>query len=327
MRPALLIVGDGPLGLAARDEARIIGLDATLVATDDLVMVEADGAVLLRAGAGLALCHPARLLLAPEPVPRRLAFPGWTLPGVSALAEAAPRPGESVWIAAAAARLAEAAAVWPQAGRLDLGEIEDLRAEGTDRLVAIAWRRDGGTHRVAADRLVVHDGTVPDVQQTRALGCVHRWDTRQSCWVVVTDATGATSRPGVSVAGESAHAARAAVRDAAGIGCGPETTADPPAHAPPPPLSLLPADPTIVCRCEGVTAGAIRDAARLGCPGLNQLKAFTRCGMGPCQGRDCCALAAEVLAQARGVLTETIAPMRVRFPLVPVTLGALAALA
>jgi bacterioferritin-associated ferredoxin len=82
----------------------------------------------------------------------------------------------------------------------------------------------------------------------------------------------------------------------------------------------------IVCRCEEVTAGQVREAARLGCLGLNQMKSFTRCGMGPCQGRMCGPIAAEVLAEARSVPVEAIEPYRGRFPTKPLTLGELAAL-
>jgi len=44
-----------------------------------------------------------------------------------------------------------------------------------------------------------------------------------------------------------------------------------------------PTDDTIVCRCEELTAGDIRKAAAIGQPGPNQLKAYTRAGMGPCK--------------------------------------------
>ena len=53
---------------------------------------------------------------------------------------------------------------------------------------------------------------------------------------------------------------------------------------------------TIVCRCEEITAAEIRGLAALGCPGPNQMKAFTRCGMGPCQGRWCGATVGELIA-------------------------------
>ncbi|WKL24649.1 (2Fe-2S)-binding protein (plasmid) [Sinorhizobium meliloti] len=36
-----------------------------------------------------------------------------------------------------------------------------------------------------------------------------------------------------------------------------------------------------------MTCGEIRAALRAGCAGPNQVKAFLRCGMGPCQGRMC----------------------------------------
>ena len=85
-------------------------------------------------------------------------------------------------------------------------------------------------------------------------------------------------------------------------------------------------DATLVCRCEEVTAGQIREAAGIGALGLNQLKAFTRCGMGPCQGRMCGATAAEVVAAARNVPVSDIEPYRLRFPTKPLTLGELAAL-
>ena len=61
------------------------------------------------------------------------------------------------------------------------------------------------------------------------------------------------------------------------------------------------ADGEIVCRCEGITAGALREAAREKDAGeMNRLKALTRIGMGRCQGRVCGHAAAELLARARG---------------------------
>ncbi|WP_448955279.1 FAD-dependent oxidoreductase [Labrys neptuniae] len=56
-------------------------------------------------------------------------------------------------------------------------------------------------------------------------------------------------------------------------------------------------DDVMVCRCEGLTAGAIRKAARdTGEADINRIKAFTRLGMGRCQGRVCGVTAAAILA-------------------------------
>jgi NADPH-dependent 2,4-dienoyl-CoA reductase/sulfur reductase-like enzyme len=90
---------------------------------------------------------------------------------------------------------------------------------------------------------------------------------------------------------------------------------------------LVPADDDIIaCRCEEVSVGSIRQAARLGAAGPNQLKAFTRCGMGPCQGRICGPIAGAVIADALGKPIAAIGTLRPRAPFKPITLGTLAAL-
>jgi len=86
----------------------------------------------------------------------------------------------------------------------------------------------------------------------------------------------------------------------------------------------LPADDTIICRCEEVTAGKIRDYARMGCLGPNQAKAFGRAGMGPCQGRYCGLTVTQILAQENNQTPDDTGYYRIRPPLKPVTLGELA---
>jgi NADPH-dependent 2,4-dienoyl-CoA reductase/sulfur reductase-like enzyme/Pyruvate/2-oxoacid:ferredoxin oxidoreductase delta subunit/bacterioferritin-associated ferredoxin len=48
-----------------------------------------------------------------------------------------------------------------------------------------------------------------------------------------------------------------------------------------------PPDDAIVCRCERVTAGEIRELIRDGIRDLNQIKALTRAGMGACGSKTC----------------------------------------
>jgi bacterioferritin-associated ferredoxin len=95
----------------------------------------------------------------------------------------------------------------------------------------------------------------------------------------------------------------------------------------PHPAYLTPEDATIVCRCEEVTAGQIREYVNLGCLGPNQTKAFGRPGMGPCQGRVCGLTVSEIIADARGVSPDEVGYYRIRSPVKPVTLGELAAMA
>ena len=227
----------------------------------------------------------------------------------------------------------------------------DPRALGDGALSRISFRVNGEQRTEPADAFLLHDGVIPSIQITRALGCVHVWDEPGRCWRPETDAWGETTVPGVSVAGDGAGVggAVAAVLSGriAGLGCahalGVVDTATrdrdslafrtqrakalasrPFIDALFPPRPVDPGDDVLICRCEEVTAGQIRQSAGLGCLGLNQLKAFTRCGMGPCQGRMCGTSAAEVLAGVRGVHPREIEPYRTRFPARPLTVGELA---
>jgi NADPH-dependent 2,4-dienoyl-CoA reductase/sulfur reductase-like enzyme len=218
----------------------------------------------------------------------------------------------------------------------------DLRAEGDDTIRLVSFRTRSGWTSEAADLLLLHDGVIPSVQITRALGCRHEWSDTGRCWQPVVDDWGRTSVPGILVAGDGAGVAGAAAAvlsgriaalglvngDASGLRierarylavrrCLDTLFA-------PRPMRLD--DTTLVCRCEEVTTAAVRQAAKSGCQGMNQLKAYTRCGMGPCQGRMCAPVAIEVLAEACGVPVSAIEPLRTRFPTKPISVGALISL-
>jgi NADPH-dependent 2,4-dienoyl-CoA reductase/sulfur reductase-like enzyme len=227
-----------------------------------------------------------------------------------------------------------------------------VRAEGEGRVQRVVV--DDVPHE--ADILLLHDGVAPNTQVTRAIpGCAHDWDAVQACWKPRLDLWGNTTVEGVMVAGDSggiggaraaAHAGRLAALEAARA-LGKLTKDQRDAEAgierlalnrqlsvrpfldaifPPRPAAEIP-DDTILCRCEEVTAGKVREAVTLGCLGSNQTKAFTRTGMGPCQGRVCGPAVHAVIAAARGVDPATVDPFRTRFPTKPLTLGELAALA
>ncbi|WP_343718043.1 (2Fe-2S)-binding protein, partial [Inquilinus sp.] len=94
------------------------------------------------------------------------------------------------------------------------------------------------------------------------------------------------------------------------------------------PRLRIPADDSvIVCRCEDVTAGAVRQEARQGAADANRLKSALRCGMGPCQGRMCAGTVSELAAAACGRPVEAVGRFRVRPPIRPVPLDQLARLA
>jgi NAD(P)H-nitrite reductase large subunit len=57
-------------------------------------------------------------------------------------------------------------------------------------------------------------------------------------------------------------------------------------------------DDTIICRCEEVRYGEIREAMRMGLTSPGELRKYTRAGMGSCQGRTCRCLLLQILRQA-----------------------------
>lgn len=229
--------------------------------------------------------------------------------------------------------------------------VRGLRAVGRGHVERVVW--DGGD--IAADHLLLHEGVIPNVQITLALQLEHEWDEAQLSWQPVTDAWGRTSLPTIFVAGDGggiqgAEAAAlsgrlAALAIAAELGRLGEAERDRrakplrrvlarerafrpfldrlyrPAHS-----VLVPADDAVIaCRCEEVAVGRIRRAVRLGAQGPNQLKAFTRCGMGPCQGRICGPIVAAIIADAQRKPIAAVGTFRPRAPYKPITVGALAA--
>ena len=231
-----------------------------------------------------------------------------------------------------------------------------LSVTGQGRAEALSFKAQGRSHMIGADLVLLHHGVQPNTQLTRLLRLSHRWDEVQQAWHVETDEFGLTAVPGLRVAGDGgsiagARAAElrgaiAALASAKALGClnadgfdervrplrrelQRELAARPfldTLYAPPGWITQ-PADEVTVCRCEEVSAGRIREMARLGCEGPNQTKFFSRCGMGPCQGRVCGTVVTQVLAEALGRSPQQVGAYRIRAPIKPIPLRALASLA
>ena len=80
---------------------------------------------------------------------------------------------------------------------------------------------------------------------------------------------------------------------------------------------------TIICRCEDVTLGEIREQIAQGKHTLEEIKRACRIGMGPCQGRTCAPLIASEIAKATGRSIAEIALPKVRPSTGPIKMGAL----
>ena len=237
--------------------------------------------------------------------------------------------------------------------RVPVHRVDRLAAMGEGRLGEVAFSLGGGEERrLPADLLLLHQGVVPNVNLAMAAGLAHRWNERQLCFEPVLDADFGGSVAGIAVAGDGAGiaggtaaaqrgriAALAAVR-----ALRPEASIPDPQAARqrlqreemgrafldwlnrPADAFRRPDGDTLVCRCEEVTARQVRDTARLGCEGPNQMKAFLRCGMGPCQGRLCGLTVTELIAETRESTPAEVGYYRLRPPVKPITLAELASL-
>ncbi len=230
----------------------------------------------------------------------------------------------------------------------------DFRATAkTNGDVAFSFRAKGRDEFLTCGLLLTHQGVIPGTHITRAAGIAHEWNAAQGAFQPKHDLWGATDQPGLHLAGDGAGIGGAEAAAAAGelaalnILCqSGQLSTDTRnqraararaalfrAHAirpfldaayPPPTEILAPSDETIVCRCEEVSAGAIRRAIAEGAQGHRQIKTSLRCGMGPCQGRMCDATLRGLLSE--GHASHPISAPRARSPIKPISLGELAAL-
>lgn len=192
-----------------------------------------------------------------------------------------------------------------------------LRAHGEEQLTGVTVAaldargrvRPGTERRLPCDTLAVSHGMLPHTDLAETLGC------RLDGLTVAVDAEQRTDVPGVWAAGEATGVGGARLALAEGHIAGrsiaarlrdatPDQGQWAPAarvrarlrasagaldavFAPPAGWAERVTDDTVVCRCEEVTAGAVRAGLALGAGDARTVKLLTRAGMGWCQGRMC----------------------------------------
>ena len=78
-----------------------------------------------------------------------------------------------------------------------------------------------------------------------------------------------------------------------------------------------PDDDLLICRCEEVTKGEIRQAVHAGMFTIEEIRRFLRCGMGLCQGQTCGKLVKGIVARELQVSPAEIEPATSRAPMRP----------
>ena len=212
-----------------------------------------------------------------------------------------------------------------------------------------------GTEReFAADAVCLGYGFIPANEISRALGCDHRYDPVTGTLVAVRTPTGRTSLDSVWVVGDAGGINGAYVATALGAIAGADvladlgaTSADLPARAGSrarrtlrrhrrfqhhlrglyrvePLTTELAHDATLVCRCESVTLGELREAFAGGAKSAGAAKRLTRAGMGKCQGRYCIPSVLALAAGASGVSPGEFSGFAPQAPIRPVAVGEVA---
>ncbi|UVH57062.1 FAD-dependent oxidoreductase [Variovorax paradoxus] len=221
-----------------------------------------------------------------------------------------------------------------------------LGDEAQGRVTGVAWQDGNEERTLVCDAVGFGYALRSETQLADLLGCRFDYAPMHRAHLPVRDAAGRSSVEGVYLAGDGAGimgadaaewaGERAALALLADNGVTVDTTRaaelerkldkltkfrqglerafpvpqDWAAHA---------SDDLVICRCENITAGTLRQTvATAGADEMNRLKALSRVGMGRCQGRMCGVAAAEILAHATGQPLQQVGRLRGQAPIKPI---------
>lgn len=224
-------------------------------------------------------------------------------------------------------------------------DVIPTRIEGDQQVRAIVWSKNGKEHCTPTAAVALGYGLRSETQLADLAGCDFAFDHENNQWLPTTHTGGRSSRPDVYLAGDGAritgaHAAELTGRYAAlalledaGYDIKPHTMRkikrqlkrqatlrEGLEQAFPFPRHLITTltKETVICRCEEVTMGDyLTQIHTLQVRDINRAKAFTRVGMGRCQGRICSTVAAELLAHATGETVAQAGRFRGQAPIKP----------
>ena len=229
--------------------------------------------------------------------------------------------------------------------------VTSLEALGEGSLSGVRWSAGGRTFERPAQTLVLHQGMVPQIHLAMSAGVQHSWRPERLAFEP-DQLGGRTSVRGLYLAGDCAGIAGADAAQRSGVvaaiaicedlgvavKAGLKATVAQALNKAtrgrrfldtffrPPDAFRIPSNDVMICSCESVTAGEIRALTKRGAQGPNQAKAFSRAGMGPCQGRLCGLTVCEIMSETRGCSPGEIGHMRIRAPIKPITVAEMASM-
>jgi len=224
-----------------------------------------------------------------------------------------------------------------------------IEVKGAQSVEKLIWRNAQGEHQIDCDAVATGYGLRSESQLADILGCKFVFSNAENSWIPEKDLSGRSTLQHVYLAGDGAGIQGADAAEWAGELAGLALIEDRQlkqhakhstrsqalaaslqkrmafghglnmAFQDPPNWARQTTDDTIICRCEEITAGDIRQTAQsTGAQDLNRLKAMCRVGMGRCQGRMCGPAAAELLADCTQQSIVKVGRLRGQAPIKPI---------
>lgn len=234
--------------------------------------------------------------------------------------------------------------------------IQQLAAKGEKSLQKVSWQSQGRYHEIDCKLLFTHDGIIPNTQLAKAANCQLHWHELQKYWHPKLNEYGLSSKKNVWITGDSGYidGAEGAIIKARitamslanqlgrlSYGSWQKQLA---------PLTkklkkmrhlrhflehyYLPSDAfnpicnnvDLICRCEQVSKTQIQIAAQEQSQGINQVRVFTRCGMGHCKGYQCGDNVGKIIAHEQQRSVMEVGYLSGRLPVKALTVGELASI-
>ncbi|MET3717569.1 FAD/NAD(P)-binding oxidoreductase [Pseudomonas sp. PvP001] len=219
---------------------------------------------------------------------------------------------------------------------------------GEQKVEAVTWQRAGSRHSLACDGLAFAHALRSETQLADLLGCEFSWSPLNRAWLPSRDEAGRSSVPSVYLAGDGAGIMGADAAEMAGeraalalledMGITIDSERGPQlerqlariqgfrvgleaAFPFPEQWASLAPDDLMLCRCEEISVGEIRQVVAHGHTDINRVKAHCRVGMGRCQGRMCGSAAVEIIAQAAACSPQQVGRLRAQAPIKPLPFG------
>ena len=227
--------------------------------------------------------------------------------------------------------------------------VKNIELNGNDKLDKVVYWKNNNKNIIKSNIAFMHFGVIPNIIITQSVSIKHKWNQEQLCWQPISDEWGNTNQEKFQICGDNTKVIGVEASKIHGKIVAFNTLKKFKKISKEKRDSLTlklrksykkivqgrkfidvlfkPREDFVnlnnnltVCRCENVKINDIKEAIKNGAFGPNQIKLFTRIGMGNCQGRQCSNSLTIILSNILNKKESDIGNLRARPPLKFVTL-------